>query len=73
MVAVLHCIITEIENNRIKSKLLIWQQNKNLYKYCNSLFEKIKLFKFFSHKVSLFKDHLNKIEKNGFCWGRNWD
>ena len=52
---------------------MIWQHNKNLDKYRNLLFDKIKLFKFFSHKVSIFKNHLEKIEKHGFCWGRNWD
>lgn len=72
MVAILHCLIIRIEYDRIKEKLLVWQLKKNLNKFNNIILDKVKLFKYFS-KVSLFKNHLDKINKNDFVWGSNWD
>ena len=71
MVALLHCIIIDIENTRIRNTILIWQSKKNLSKYNKLIFEKIKIFKYFS-KVSLFLNHFEKIDNKDYCWGRNW-
>ena len=71
MVALLHCIIIDIENTRIRNILQIWQSKKNISKYNMIIFEKIKIFKYFS-KVSLYLSHFEKIENKEYCWGRNW-
>ena len=72
MVAIIHCIITEIENNKIRSILLNWQSKKNISKYNKLIFEKIKIFKYFTPRISLYISHLEKIKKQDYCWGRNW-
>ncbi len=72
MVAIIHCIITDLVNNLIRKKILIWQSKKNISKNHKLILEKIKIFKYFTPKVSLYLYHLKKIKKNGYCWGRNW-
>ena len=69
MVAILHSIIANIEYNRIKDKLFIWQYKKDLNKAYNIILNQIKFFS----KVSLFKNHLDKINNKDYAWGRNWD
>ena len=72
MSAVLHSIITSIENDRIKNIIYIWKSKKNIQENIDKINESIKIFKFFTPKVSLFVQQMNKIKCYGFCWGRGW-
>lgn len=72
MIAVLHCLITDIENTRIRYNLLIWRSKKNFSKFNKLILEQINIFKYFTPRVSLYLSHKKKINNKGYCWGRNW-
>ena len=71
MVALLHFIIVEIENERIKKNIRFWQWQKNFCKYKNSINNDIKLFYYFK-SVKLFKKQLKKLEYDRVIWGRGF-
>lgn len=72
MSAILHSIVTSIENDRLKSIIYIWRLQKNIRKNIDKINESITIFKYFTPKISLFLQQMNKIRCNDFCWGRGW-
>ena len=72
MSAILHSIITSIENDRIKNIIYIWKLQKNIQKNIDKINESIRIFNFFTPRVSLFVQQMNKIKHNDYCWGRGW-
>ena len=72
MVAILHSIITDIENKRIKEKILVWQWKKNNELFRKIINEHINIFFYFRPRVSIFKKHMDRLKKKEFCWCRNY-
>ena len=63
MSAILHSIITSIENDRIKNIIYIWKLQKNIQKNIDKINESIRIFNFFTPRVSLFVQQMNKIKR----------
>ena len=68
----IYSIVTSIENDRIKSIIYIWRLQKNIRKNIDKINESIIIFKYFTPKISLFVQQMNKIRCKDFCWGRGW-
>jgi len=71
MVAILHCIIIQIENEKIKRNLMYWQWQKNYSKNKKKINNDIKLFYYF-RSVRVYIDQLTKIKNDKICWGRGY-
>ena len=72
MVAILHSFITSIENDRIRNIIYIWKLQTDIQNNINKINESVKIFKYFTPKISLFVQQMNKIKRNDYCWGRGW-
>ena len=71
MSAILYSIVTSIENDN-KRYYIYLRLQKNIRKNIEKINESITIFKYFTPKISLFLQQMNKIRYNDYCWGRGW-